>query len=103
MASTQAAKAEAFRALHEGGIFLTPNPWDAGELGVRRAAVRELAQEGLRSWAVRRYGQAGQSELRRAGLAIVDFPYLRHPQFFGRAPAAPIGAAVEEWCRPSLG
>jgi 2-methylisocitrate lyase-like PEP mutase family enzyme len=27
---TQAAKAEAFRALHEGEPFVIPNPWDAG-------------------------------------------------------------------------
>ena len=27
---TQRDKAEAFRALHEDGVFVIPNPWDAG-------------------------------------------------------------------------
>jgi len=30
MAATQAEKAETFRALHERGCFVIPNPWDAG-------------------------------------------------------------------------
>ena len=34
---TQAAKAEAFRALHEGEPFVIPNPWDAGAARVLEA------------------------------------------------------------------
>jgi 2-methylisocitrate lyase-like PEP mutase family enzyme len=30
MAASHAEKAEAFRALHESGTFVIPNPWDAG-------------------------------------------------------------------------
>ena len=32
--STQAERAEAFRALHEGEPFVIPNPWDAGSARV---------------------------------------------------------------------
>src|SRR5919198_1232763 len=32
--ANQAAKAESFRALHEGGPFVIPNPWDAGSARV---------------------------------------------------------------------
>jgi 2-methylisocitrate lyase-like PEP mutase family enzyme len=34
---TQAEKAEAFRALHEGEPFVIPNPWDAGSARVMEA------------------------------------------------------------------
>jgi 2-methylisocitrate lyase-like PEP mutase family enzyme len=37
MAASQAKKAEAFRALHEGGTFVIPNPWDAGSARVLEA------------------------------------------------------------------
>ena len=37
MSSRAAAKAEAFRALHEGPPFLIPNPWDAGSARVLEA------------------------------------------------------------------
>lgn len=72
-----------------------------GELGARRVAVRELAREGLRSWAVRRYGHAGKSELRRAGLAIVDLPYAaaRRHLNSGEAPPPELDALIEATCR----
>jgi 2-methylisocitrate lyase-like PEP mutase family enzyme len=35
--TTQASKAEAFRALHEGEPFVLPNPWDAGSARVLAA------------------------------------------------------------------
>jgi 2-methylisocitrate lyase-like PEP mutase family enzyme len=34
MAATQQQKGEAFRALHGGGPFVIPNPWDAGSAAV---------------------------------------------------------------------
>jgi 2-methylisocitrate lyase-like PEP mutase family enzyme len=34
---TQAEKAAAFRALHEGDPFVIPNPWDAGSARVQVA------------------------------------------------------------------
>jgi 2-methylisocitrate lyase-like PEP mutase family enzyme len=34
---TQRQKAETFRALHEGGVFLIPNPWDAGSARILAA------------------------------------------------------------------
>jgi 2-methylisocitrate lyase-like PEP mutase family enzyme len=34
MRSSQIEKAHAFRALHESGVFLIPNPWDAGSAKV---------------------------------------------------------------------
>jgi 2-methylisocitrate lyase-like PEP mutase family enzyme len=35
--ATRAEKAEAFRALHESGTFVIPNPWDAGSARVLEA------------------------------------------------------------------
>ena len=35
--TTQERKADAFRALHEGGPFVIPNPWDAGSARVLEA------------------------------------------------------------------
>jgi 2-methylisocitrate lyase-like PEP mutase family enzyme len=35
--TSQAQKAEAFRALHAGGAFVIPNPWDAGSARVLEA------------------------------------------------------------------
>lgn len=37
MNQSQPEKAEAFRALHEDGVFLLPNPWDAGSAKVLAA------------------------------------------------------------------
>ncbi|HEY8471955.1 MAG TPA: isocitrate lyase/phosphoenolpyruvate mutase family protein [Natronosporangium sp.] len=37
MLQSQLAKAERFRALHEDGVFLLPNPWDAGSAKVLAA------------------------------------------------------------------
>ena len=45
MPSSQAAKAEAFRALHSApGTFLMPNAWDAG-------SAKLLAAAGFAPWA----------------------------------------------------
>ncbi len=37
MSATQKEKAESFRALHESGTFVIPNPWDAGSARVMEA------------------------------------------------------------------
>src|SRR4051794_30062359 len=37
MSTRQAEKAAAFRALHEGGPFVFPNPWDAGSARILEA------------------------------------------------------------------
>ncbi len=37
MQPSQQQKARAFRALHEFGVFVIPNPWDAGSAKVLAA------------------------------------------------------------------
>ena len=49
--TTQAAKGEAFRALHAGEPFVIPNPWDAG-------SARVLAALGFRALATTSSGFA---------------------------------------------
>src|SRR5262245_57809956 len=42
--ATQAEKAQAFQALHDSGVFVIPNPWDAGSAkALESAGFRALA------------------------------------------------------------
>src|SRR5690348_10032751 len=114
--ANQAAKAEAFRALHEGEPFVIPNPWDAG-------SARALAALGFRALATTRSGFAftlgrrgGQTSLddvaaHVAALAdATDLPvsvdlengYGREPEAAARAvqrvaEAGAVGGSIEDW------
>ena len=76
MTSTQAEKAERFRALHEGpGAFVMPNPWDAGSarllagFGFQALATSSGASAGTLG---RRDGQVRRDEALAHARAIVD-------------------------------
>src|SRR5436190_20825621 len=95
MTATQFAKAERFRALHEGpGAFVMPNPWDAGSarllagLGFQALATSSGASAGTLG---RRDGQVRRDEALAHARAIVeatDLPVSADlEKGFGDAPA----------------
>jgi 2-methylisocitrate lyase-like PEP mutase family enzyme len=94
MAVTQQDKAEQFRALHRGGCFVIPNPWDAGSaralagLGFSALATSSGAAAGVLG---RRDGELTRDEALAHARAIVqatDLPVAADLENgFGDAPA----------------
>jgi 2-methylisocitrate lyase-like PEP mutase family enzyme len=72
---TQTEKAHAFRALHDAGIFVMPNPWDGGSarmlegLGFRALATSSAASAGVLG---RRDGMLTRDEALLHARGIVD-------------------------------
>src|SRR3989442_15060433 len=96
MTASQSDKAARFRALHEApGVFVIPNPWDAGSarilagLGFQALATSSGAAAGVLG---RRDGQVTRDEALAHGRAIVeatDLPVSADlEKGFGDAPAA---------------
>lgn len=75
-----ASKAGAFRALHESGIFVVPNPWDLGSaLVLQSLGFKALAStsSGLALTLGRRDGRVSRDEVLRHGAALagaLDIP-----------------------------
>jgi len=83
---TQRDKAEAFRALHEDGVFVIPNPWDAG-------SATMLAALGFPALASTSSGFAFTLG-RRDGGATLD-EVVAHAGALDRATALPVSVDLE--------
>jgi 2-methylisocitrate lyase-like PEP mutase family enzyme len=78
-APTQAEKAATFRALHETGCFVIPNPWDAGTARILTTlgfAALTTTSAGLAFALGRRDGAAGREETLANARAIVAATHL---------------------------
>jgi 2-methylisocitrate lyase-like PEP mutase family enzyme len=114
--ASQTAKAETFRALHEGEPFLIPNPWDAGSaraLEALRFLALATTSSGFAFTLGRRDGQTtlGDVAAHVAALAeatslpiSVDLEngYGREPEAAARAvervaEAGAVGGSIEDW------
>jgi 2-methylisocitrate lyase-like PEP mutase family enzyme len=88
----QRAKAEAFRALHESGTFLIPNPWDAG-------SARMLAALGFPALATTSSGFAFTLG-RHDGAATLD-EVVEHVRAVDRATELPVSVDLENGYGPA--
>ncbi len=86
MAMSQSAKADRFRALHQGPAFVIPNPWDAG-------SARILAGLGFQALATSSGGFAGT--LGRRDGKIKREEALAHARAVCAAVDIPVSAALE--------
>jgi 2-methylisocitrate lyase-like PEP mutase family enzyme len=112
----QAAKAETFRALHEGEPFLIPNPWDAGSARVLAALGFEALASTSSGFAFtlgRLDGEATLDEVVAHAAALdaaTDLPvsvdlengYGTEPENAARAiarvaAAGAVGGSIEDW------
>ena len=87
----QAAKAAAFRALHEGEPFVIPNPWDAG-------SARVLQALGFKALATTSSGFAFTLG-RRDGAATLD-EMVGHVRALDRATEVPVSVDLENGYGP---
>jgi 2-methylisocitrate lyase-like PEP mutase family enzyme len=116
MSTTQQEKAEAFRALHEGGTFIIPNPWDAGSAKVFAAlgfAALASTSSGFAFTLGRRDGEATLDDVVAHTRAIdqaTDLPvsidlengYGREPEdaataITRAAEAGAVGGSIEDY------
>ena len=114
--ANQAAKAESFRALHEGGPFVIPNPWDAGSARALEAlGFQALAttSSGFAFTLGRRDGQTTLDDVAAHVAALADATtvpvsvdlengYGREPEAAARAvqrvaEAGAVGGSIEDW------
>jgi 2-methylisocitrate lyase-like PEP mutase family enzyme len=84
--TTQQEKAEAFRALHDGGVFVIPNPWDAG-------SAKILAGLGFKALATTSSGLAFTLG-RLDGAATLD-ETVEHARQLADATSLPISVDLE--------
>jgi 2-methylisocitrate lyase-like PEP mutase family enzyme len=87
----QAAKAAAFRALHEGEAFVIPNPWDAG-------SARVLAALGFKALATTSSGFA--FTLGRLDGAVTLDEMVEHAAALDRATDLPVSVDLENGYGP---
>ena len=92
MPPTQQAKAEAFRALHEGEPFLIPNPWDAG-------SARVLEALGFRALATTSGGFA--FTLGRLDGEVTLDEVAEHTQALDQASSLPVAVDLENGYGPA--
>lgn len=89
MSASQHAKAERFRALHEGpGAFVIPNPWDIG-------TARILAGLGFEALATTSAGLAFSLGRRDAEGAVTRDEALAHARTIVEATPLPVSADLE--------
>lgn len=88
---SQQEKAEAFRALHQDGAFVIPNPWDAG-------SAKVLAALGFRALASTSSGFAFTLG-RPDGGATLD-EVVEHARILDRATALPVSVDLENGYGP---
>jgi 2-methylisocitrate lyase-like PEP mutase family enzyme len=92
MGASQAEKAAAFRALHEGEPFIIPNPWDAG-------SARVLEALGFEALATTSSGFA--FTLGRLDGSVTLDEVLEHVRGLVRATALPVSVDLENGYGPS--
>jgi 2-methylisocitrate lyase-like PEP mutase family enzyme len=114
--ANQSAKAEAFRALHEGAPFVIPNPWDAGSARALEAlGFKALAStsSGFAFALGRRDGQTTLDDVVAHVTVLADATtvpisvdmengYGREPEAAARAvqrvaEAGAVGGSIEDW------
>jgi methylisocitrate lyase len=81
-----AARARAFRRLHESGCFVLPNPWDLG-------SARALEQLGFRALATTSSGMAWSRGRADHGVALDDM--LEHFRDMAESVGVPVNADFE--------
>lgn len=86
MSPTQPEKAAAFRALHDHGVFLLPNPWDAG-------SAKVLAALGFRALASTSSGFAFTLGRPDGGATLEEV--TEHTRALDRATALPVTVDLE--------
>jgi 2-methylisocitrate lyase-like PEP mutase family enzyme len=89
---TQAEKAEAFRALHEGEPFVIPNPWDAGSARVMEAL-------GFKALATTSSGFAFTLGRRDGSVTLEEV--VEHAGVLDRATNLPVSVDLENGYGPS--
>jgi 2-methylisocitrate lyase-like PEP mutase family enzyme len=114
--ASQAAKAEAFRALHEGEPFVIPNPWDAGSARVLEALGFEAlatTSSGFAFTLARTDGSTTLDEVAAHVMALAEATtlpisvdlengYGGEPEAAARAvrtvaEAGAVGGSIEDW------
>ena len=85
-ADRRAAKAAAFRALHEGEPFVIPNPWDVG-------SARVLESLGFRALATTSSGFAFTLGCRDGGVTLDEM--VGHARALDRATGLPVSVDLE--------
>jgi len=91
MRATQQQKAENFRALHASGVFIIPNPWDAG-------SARVLEALGFKALATTSSGLAFTLG-REDGGATLD-EVFEHVRLLGRSTSLPVSVDLENGYGP---
>lgn len=92
MSSTQAEKAETFRALHDGEPFLIPNPWDAG-------SARMLQALGFKALATTSAGFAFALGRLDGGVTLAQL--AAHVKALAQASDLPVSVDLENGFGPS--
>lgn len=91
MRATQQQKAENFRALHASGVFIIPNPWDAG-------SARVLEALGFKALATTSSGLAFTLG-RKDGGATLD-EVFEHVRLLNRSTSLPVSVDLENGYGP---
>ena len=91
MKLTQQQKAEDFRTLHEGGVFIIPNPWDAG-------SARALEALGFKALATTSAGHAFTLGRPDGGVTLDEV--LDHVRLLDRSTSLPIAVDLENGYGP---
>jgi 2-methylisocitrate lyase-like PEP mutase family enzyme len=92
MSRTQAEKAAAFRALHEGDPFVIPNPWDVG-------SARVLAALGFEALATTSSGFAFTLGRQDGGVTLEEL--VEHVAAVDRATDLPVSVDLENGYGPA--
>lgn len=91
MQPSQSQKAQTFRALHEEGVFLIPNPWDAG-------SAKVLAALGFPALASTSSGFAFTLGRPDGGVTLEEV--VEHARALDRATALPVSVDLENGYGP---
>src|SRR6185503_4349080 len=91
MASSQHEKGERFRALHEGGPFVIPNPWDVG-------SAKVLAGLGFEALATTSSGFAFTLGRHDGGVTLDEV--VEHTRTLAEAVELPISVDLENGYGP---
>jgi 2-methylisocitrate lyase-like PEP mutase family enzyme len=90
--ASQREQGEAFRALHEAGTFVIPNPWDAG-------SARLLESLGFEALATTSSGFAFTLGRRDGGVTLDEL--AAHVELLARAASVPLAVDIEDGFGPA--
>ena len=90
--ASQREKGEAFRALHEAGTFVIPNPWDAG-------SAKLLESLGFKALATTSSGFAFTLGRRDSGVTLDEL--AAHVELLAGATDAPLAVDIEDGFGPA--